>query len=128
MPMTTIDPNLGTGKFLAAEYDPNKSAEHESLAANQPALKDGTAMAKLTGGANIGKVVPFNPAGIDGAAVLYGYLFGAKKAKTTVQRVVVVVRDIIVNGNLVTYHFATTDNEKAAAEASVKAVGLIVRK
>lgn len=128
MPMTTIDPNLGTGQFLAGEFDPNKSAEHESLAANQPALKDGTAMAKLTAGANIGKVVPFNPAGVDGANALYGFLYGAKKVKTTAQRVVVVVRDQIVNGNLVVYHFATTDNQKLAAEATVKAVGLITRR
>lgn len=128
MPMTTIDPNLGAGQFISGELDPNKSNEHESLAASQGALKDGTAMAKLTAGANNGKVVPFNPAGVDGANALYGYLFGAKKNKAAAQRVVVVVRDAVANGNLVTYAFATTDPQKAAAEASVKPQGLIVRR
>jgi hypothetical protein len=128
MPPVAIDPNLGAGQFLAGPYDANKSSEHETLAVSQGVLGDGRAMAKMTGGANIGKVQPFVVGGADGSGVLYGYLFGKKANSAATQRVVIVVRDQLVNGNLVSYAGGTSENQKIAAEATAKDRGLVVRR
>lgn len=126
MAIKTIDPNLGAGKFLIGELDPNKSSEHETLVASAGDLKDGTMMAKFTGGGNVGQVVKFDPAGINGQAVAYGLLYGAKANVAATQRVVVVVRDVVVNGNLIDYAAAATAPQKAAAEASLKAAQVVI--
>ena len=128
MPIKNADPNLGSGKFLSGDFDPNISSEHETLIANAGVYVDGTVMGKLTSGANIGRVVNFDPANVEGAAVAYGILFGDKLNKTTIQRVVVVVRDQVVNGNLITYRATATTPQRAAAELALKAVSLIVRR
>lgn len=127
MPSITIDPNKGAGKFLIGQYDPNKSAEHATLAASQGDLPDGTVLALMTGGANIGKLQKFVGGGADGSGTAWGILVGDKKNVAATQRVVVLVRDQVVNKNLVVFAGAANDAQKAAAFASLAANQVIAR-
>lgn len=127
MPQLTIDPNKGAGKFLIGQYDPNRSAEHAVLAAGQGDLPDGTVMAMMTGGANVGTLQKFVGGGADGAGTAWGLLVGDKKNSASTQRVVVVVRHQVVNNNLITFAGAANDAQKAAARAALTVNGVIFR-
>lgn len=125
MPTKTFDPNLGDGHFLWGPNQPNKSGESITLAPTAVDLPSGTVLGKITAS---GLYVPLNPAAADGSQNFAGILWGTRFINAANQRAAAVVRDVVVNGNLLTYINALTAPQLAAVVAAASAVGVMIRK
>lgn len=120
-----VDPNLGAGRFLIGEYEPNLSGENITLAPTTVELPDGTVLGKITAS---GLYVPLNPAAADGSQNFAGILHGRRPISTGNQRAAAVVRKQVINSNLVTYVVAATAPQRAAVEAQAAAAMVMFRK
>jgi hypothetical protein len=131
----TVDPNRGSGRFLHGPNNPNLSNEPIMLApidvGTYPnGLPSGTVVAKITSGGSSGQWGPYEPAAADGRQLTtaVALLYHDAPAATVAQSNVIVAREAVVNGNLITYAAAASTNEKAAAEAGLAANHVMVRR
>jgi hypothetical protein len=131
----TVDPNRGSGRFLHGPNNPNFSNEPVMLAPIDVAtfpdgLPAGTVVAKITSGGSTGQWREHDPAATDGRQLTtaLALLYHDAPASTAAQSNVIVAREAVVNGNLITYAAAATTNQKAAAEAALAGSQVMVRR
>lgn len=122
--LKTVNPDgPAAGHFLSGQYDWNKSAEEVIVAAAAPVMVPGTVMGKITAGDH----VPFDPGAATGAEVFAGILYDHVPDSAATQKATLVVRDQVVNGNLLTFTVAPSAPQLAALVAAAAAKGVIIR-
>lgn len=122
---TVAADGMGDGAFLVGLNDPLLSNEQAILLANPSvAYPSGTVLGKITAS---GKYTALAPAAGDGSQNAAAILYTRKEISATDQRVTIVARRQVVNGNLLTYLNAVTAPQKAAAEAALANAMLMVR-
>lgn len=114
----------GDGHFLSGPNDPNKSNESIMLGITTVVLPSGLVLGRITA---TGLYVPLAPAASDGSQTFAGILWGRRPIKTTTQRGAAVVRDAVVNGNLLTFINALSTPQRTAMLAAAAAAGVIIR-
>lgn len=121
----TFDPNIGDGHFLSGHYDPNLSGESIILAPTAVALPAGTVLGKQTVN---GQYYPLNPGATDGTQTFAGLLYGRREISTGTQRAAAVVRQAVVNYNLVSWVVAATDPQRNTVIAAAATAGVMIRR
>ena len=127
--MATLNETRATAEFLSSEANGYRSRDEGTITVPaNTTIPAGRVMARITA---TGKYVPHDPAGTDnGTRTAVGVLFEAV-ANATGSAVdhtrAVIVRDAEVVGAHLTYHAAADADAKAAANASLKLVGIVVR-
>ena len=123
--MTVLLETRHPGEFLLSEANGQRSRESITLASGAGILAAGTVLGKVTAS---GKYVASAVGASDGSQVPAAVnLYGADASFADVA-VAAIVRDAELNGKCLTYH-ADRDQpaEKAAANAALSALGIIVR-
>ncbi len=87
-----------------------------------------TARITVTYAAGTGHYKPIDPAAVDGSQNFAGILYEGRPISNAVQKAVSVERDVVVNGNLITYAVAVDAAQKAAIEAQAMAKQVIIRR
>jgi hypothetical protein len=123
--LKTVTKDLrGDGHFVSGDIDPNKSNDHLVLKASIGDVPAGQVLGKVTA---TGAYAPHDPAASDGTEVAAAILWGARANKAATQRAVGVFRNVVVNGNALTFKAGITTNQRDAAVAALATKGLMVR-
>ena len=123
--MTVLIEGRHPGEFLMAEAKGQRSRENITIAGGAGIIAPGTVLGKITA---TGKYLASAVGATDGsqtagAIALYGCDATASDAD-----IAAITRDAEVNGKILTYHPDRDQSaEKAAAQADLAAVGIIVR-
>ena len=112
------------GCYIVSEAsNPQRSREQGALAAGN-ALAAGTVVGRLTA---TKEFTAYDPAAATGAEVVAGILFDNVSAGTAAKRAVFSVRDMEANGHELVWPSGSTPSQKAAGEAALAKLGIIVR-
>ena len=124
--MTVFTEAAHTGEFILSEANGNRSRENGTLASGQD-LAAGTVVQDNGSGKLIACDGTLNTAG-DLVTAVAGILLAAGDATGGDLAVAYIARDAEVNDNLLTYPTeSTAGGEKAATQASLATLGIIVR-
>lgn len=126
--MTTLTEGRHTAEFILSEANGHRSRETVTLEGgftDAGVIKAGTVLGALTSG---GKYVASPASGADGSQTGIAILIDNVDVTDGDVEAAVIRRDAEVNGNCLTYETTVnTDNEIAAKNAELAAVGIIVR-
>ena len=112
-----------TGEFILSEANGARSRENITMAQGH-ALQPGTVLGIVSAS---GEYAPFNPTATDGTETAAGILYDEVDSTDGVVAAVAVVRDAEINGNHLIWPVGITDAQKAAAIASLRGTGIILR-
>lgn len=107
------------GEAIINEGSKEMSREQIVLVANPAGYPPNAMLAKITGGADVGKWGRWDPAGANGLNTCRGYLFASRKASTGTSRAVALVRDCELNGKKIDWNGATAPQIATAIAALV---------
>lgn len=121
--MTSLTEGRHTGEHLISEAAGTRSRDVVTLVAGQN-LDPGTVLGKVTVS---GKYTQLAPAAEDGSEVAAAVLFAAVDATAADKAAVVHLRDTEVAGAGLNWPAVITVGEKAAANAELQALGIVIR-
>lgn len=114
-----------SGEFLLSEAEGTRSRDNIKIASGAGKVVAGAVLGKVTAS---GKFLPHNPGASDGTQTAIAVLLDAVDATSADAACVAITRDAEVKAAELTYHASTdTAPELAAVQASLAAVGIIVR-
>jgi Bacteriophage lambda head decoration protein D len=114
---------MGDGVYAIGKFDNNRANAQVMVAAKATEYKSGTVLGKVTA---TGIYAPLDPNANDGTQTFAGIMWARRPANAAAaQRAAVTVRELTINNNLLIYENAVTNNQKAAIEAAMAAVGII---
>lgn len=123
MAQTPVDQPNRVSDYLVYEDEQQYSRDEVVVASGQN-LKGGTVIARLTADSTI---VAYDNAGVDGSEVAVGVLIGPVNATAAATRGVILARHGIVKREGLMYDVSVDAAGKTAAEADLKALGILVR-
>lgn len=123
--MPVLTEGRHTAEFIASEANGTRSREVVTI--DTGALAAGTVLARLTGGANVGKYVALTIGGADGAGTAAGVLYAAADATAADAQQVAMVRDCEVADASLIWPAGITGGQKTTAIGQLAALGIIVR-
>ena len=112
-----------TGEFILSEANGARSRENVTVAQGHT-LQPGTVLGIVSA---TGEYAPFAPSATDGTETAAGVLYDAVDSTGGAVTAVAVVRDAELNENHLVWPAGITDAQKAAAAASLRGAGLILR-
>ncbi|MFA8386875.1 MAG: head decoration protein [Pelagibaca sp.] len=123
--MTVLTEGRHPGEFLMSEANRQRSRDNITVASGAGIIAPGTVLGKV---AASGKYVASAAGATDGSEAAVAVALYGCDATSAEAAIAAIVRDAEVNGSVLTYH-ADRDQpaEKAAANAALAAVGIIVR-
>ncbi|MEM5541762.1 head decoration protein [Sulfitobacter sp. AS92] len=124
MPTLNEDIHNRPGQYLVSEASGMRSREQGIIASGSGVLKAGAVLGMVTASS---KLVPYDPAGVDGSETAVGILFEGCDATSADVRRTYTVRDAEVHAEMLTFANGTTDNEKSTAMTALAARGIIGR-
>ncbi len=123
--MALLETAIVASDWLKYEADSYFSRETVTIASGAGALKSGTVLATITAS---GKYTVAAASGSDGTQTAVGVLLFPVDATSADKSAVIIRRHAIVSHNGLTYGTSINDSTKrAAANAQLKAVGILVR-
>lgn len=123
--MTVLNEGRHPGEFLMSEANRQRSRGNITVASGAGIIAPGTVLGQITAS---GKYVASAVGAADGSETAVAVALYGCDATSADADIAAIVRDAEVNGSVLTYH-ADRDQaaEKAAANADLAAVGIIVR-
>ncbi|MDN2578932.1 head decoration protein [Aquibium sp. ELW1220] len=123
--MTVLTEPRHPGEFLMSEANGQRSRETITIASGAGVIAPGSVLGKITAS---GKYLVSTIGATDGSQTAAAVSLYGCDATSADQKIAAILRDAEVNGNILTYH-ADRDQpaERAAAQADLAAVGIIVR-
>lgn len=123
--MTVLTEGRHPGEFLMSEANRQRSRDNITVASGAGVIAPGTVLGKVTAS---GKYLASAAGADDGSQTAVAVALYGCDATSADANIAAIVRDAEVNGAVLTYH-ADRDQpaEKAAANAALAAVGIIVR-
>jgi len=112
-----------TGEFLLSEAEGTRSRERVTVAQGHT-LQPGTVLGVI---AATGEYAPFDPTATDGTETAAGVLYDAVDSTGGIVTAVALVRDAEIKDANLIWPTGITDAQKAAAAASLRGAGLILR-
>lgn len=112
------------GGFILSVANGHRSFDNVTIASGEADLQAGTVLGKVT---STGSYVQFDPEACDGSETAAGILFAATDAASAAAAAVAVVRDAEVIGDELVWPDDLGTDDKDAALASLKAIGIVAR-